>query len=380
MHLRTANFMSITCHRKTMTPSHLAALRLHNQQIIQTNFTQPHEVVAWLGAAQGQDYSGALWSLGLRLSGSSQTQIEQALLDRTIVRTWALRGTLHLVAADDLRWLRDLLAPRVLAGAAARLRQLELDEQTLTKSNRLIASAVSDGRPHSRTEIFALLEANGLSTGGQRGYYMLISASWEGLICQGVAVRNVPTFLALDSTLAAGKSLTRDEALAELAVRFFTSRGPATLKDFVWWSGLPIRDARTGLEEVKAQLAQETIAGQTQWFPPTLSAPDHAEGTLYLLPGFDEYLLGYSDRSAVLDPQFASRIVPGGNGVFYPTVVSNGRIVGTWKRAFKKDGVLISAQSFTSLAPAEWEALACAARGYGQYLGQPVTLAGHPFQ
>lgn len=351
-----------------MTPSQIAALRLHNQQIAQTRFTQPHELVAWLGAVQGQDYSGALWSLGLRLPGSTEAQIEQALRDKTIVRTWALRGTLHLVAAADLRWLLDLLAPRVLAGAAARLRQLELDEQTLAHSNRLITAAVSDGQPHSRSEIFDLLEANGIATGGQRGYYMLIWASWAGLICQGVAVRNVPTFIALDSTLPPGKKLARDEALAELAGRFFTSHGPATLKDFVWWSGLTTGDARAGLEGVKAQLIHEISGGQTFWFLPTLSTPAPAEGTLYLLPGFDEYLLGYSDRSAVLDPQYASRIVPGGNGVFYPTIVSNGRAVGTWKRALKKDGIQISTQPFASLTSAEEDAFAHAAGRYGEYL------------
>jgi hypothetical protein len=363
-----------------MTPSHLAALRLHNQQITQTSFTQPHEVVAWLGAAQGQDYSGALWSLGLRLPGSSEAQIEQALLDRTIVRTWALRGTLHLVAADDLHWLRDLLAPRVLARAAARLRQLELDEQTLAHSNRLIADAVSDGQPHSRTELLDRLEANGLATARQRGYYMLIVASWEGLIGQGVSVRNVPTFLGLDSRLPAGKRLTRAEALAELAGRFFASHGPATLKDYVWWSGLTTGEARTGLEEVKGQLAQETIAGQTYWLPPTLFAPDYAEGTLYLLPGFDEYLLGYSDRSAVLDPHYARRIAPGGNGVFHPTIVSNGRVVGTWKRTIKKGGVLITAHPFSSLTPDAEEMFARAATKYGQYLGLPATVTGRLLQ
>jgi hypothetical protein len=356
-----------------MTPSHIAALRLHNQQLAQTQFTQPHELVAWLGAAQGQDYSGALWSLGLRLPGSTETQIEQALRERSIVRTWALRGTLHLVAAADLRWLIDLLAPRVLAGAAARLRQLELDEQTLAQSNRLIADAVSDGQPHSRTEIFDLLEANGITTGGQRGYYMLISASWAGLICQGVAVRNVPTFMALDHRLPAGKRLTHDEALAELAGRYFTSHGPATLKDFVWWSGLTTGDARAGLEAVKTELAQETSDGQAYWFPPTHSTPTPAEGTLYLLPGFDEYLLGYSDRSAVLDPHYASHIVPGGNGVFYPTIVSNGRVIGTWKRAIKKDGVHLSTQPFSSFSPAQEDAFTRAAIRYGDYLGLPVN-------
>ncbi|MCL4858384.1 MAG: winged helix DNA-binding domain-containing protein [Caldilineaceae bacterium] len=357
-----------------MTSSHIAVLRLHNQQIARSRFQQPHELLAWLGAAQGQDYSGALWALGLRLPGSTEAQIEQALLDRIIVRTWALRGTLHMVAADDLRWLLELLAPRVLAGAARRFQQLGLDEPTLARSNRLIADALSDGQPHSRTELFAWLDANGVSTQGQRGYYMLIRASWDGLIAQGVAVRNAPTFWALDGSLPAGKSRTRDEALAELAGRYFISHGPATLKDFVWWSGLTTGDARLGLEGVKAELAQETFDDQIYWFAADLAAPPDADGMIYLLPGFDEYLLGYRDRRGVLDPQFASRIAPGGNGVFYPTIVSNGQVVGVWKRTLMKSRVLVSAEPFTSLTPAEAEAFAIAAQRFGDYLGLPTTL------
>ena len=359
---------------RAMTPSHIAALRLHNQQIARMRFQQPHELLAWLGAAQGQDYSGALWALGLRLPASTEAQIEQALLDKRIVRTWALRGTLHLVAATDLRWLLELLAPRMLAGAARRFHQLGLDEATLARSNRLIADAVSDGQPHSRTELFARLDANGVSTQGQRGYYMLIRASWDGLIAQGAAVRNVPTFWALDGSLPAGKALTRDETVGEMARRYFNSHRPATLTGFFWWAGFSTADARLGLEGVKAELSQETFDDQTYWFAADLATSPDTDGTLYLLPGFDEYLLGYRDRRAVLDPQYANRIVPGGNGVFYPTIVSDGQVVGVWKRTFKKGGVLVSAEPFTSLTPAEAEAFAIAAQRFGDYLGLSASL------
>jgi hypothetical protein len=350
----------------------IARHRLVNQQIAQPASATPSEVVAWLGAIQGQDYAGAKWSIGVRLPGSTDAGIEQAIAAKTIVRTWAMRGTLHLVAAEDLRWLLALLAPRIIAGCARRYHELELDAPTLARSNSVLATALADGTPRSRTVLLELLEANGISTKGQRAAYMLQRASLDGLVCQGAAVRNTPTYMALDESLAQGKLLARDQALAELARRYFTSRGPATLQDFAAWSGLTIADARAGLGAIESQLTQASIGGQTYWMPQ--GSPVKGRD-VYLLPGFDEYLLGYRDRSAVLDPQYASRIVPGGNGVFYPTIICNGRVAGTWKRTVKKDTVIVAPQPFHPLSDAETSAMRSAAAMYGQFLQQPVTIA-----
>jgi len=357
-----------------MTPFNIGQQRLYTQQIVAPAFATAPDVVTWMGALQGQDYTGAKWSIGMRLSGSADATIEAAIANKTIIRTWALRGTLHLVAAADLRWLIALLAPRVLAAAAARLRQLELDEATLVRSSILIAQAVQDGQPHTRAELFAILNAHGLATGGQRGIYMLFRASLDGLICQGVAQRNMPTFIALDETIPQGKSLTRDEAVLELAKRYFTSHGPATQQDFLWWSGLPTADARIALAELKAHLIQESNDGKTYWMAAARSPSSTPSVDIHLLPGFDEYLLGYRDRSAVLDPQYANQIVPGGNGVFYPTIVSNGRVVGTWKRIFKKGAVVITQHPFTGLTVSEQAGFNAAAQRYGDFLGMPVVI------
>jgi len=351
----------------------IAQGRLQQQRISQRSFTQPDEVVAWLGALQGQDYGGAKWSIGLRLPGSTDASIEQAILDKTIIRTWALRGTLHFVAATDLRWLLALLAPRLIAGNARRYRELQLDEQTLTHSNDLLAQALQGGRQLDRPTLFAILEERGISTQGQRGVYLLQHASLHGLICQGIAVRNTPTFMAIDETVPQGKTLIREEALAELALRYFTSHGPATLPDFIRWAALTASDARAGLAAVTPQLYQFSVDEQTYWTAPqaALTPPPQS---LYLLPGFDEYILGYTDRSAVLEPQYANRIVPGGNGVFYPTIVSNGQVVGTWQRSFKKGAVVITPQPFTTLTTAEEEDFAVAAHQFGEFLEMAIVL------
>lgn len=341
-------------------------LRLHNQQIARQRFKTPSEVVAWLGALQGQDYAGAKWSIGLRLPGSTEADIEQAIAEKTVLRTWVMRGTLHLVSAADIRWMVALVAPRLIADGVRRRRELELDDATLAQSLDLITAALCD-RELRRSELMSLLEENGISTKGQRGYHILIYVSQRGLICQNVAERNNPTFMLMPDA----PMLTREEAAAELARRYFTSRGPATVKDFIWWSGLPAAEARAGLEAVKPLLVEEKIDGQSYWLSPT-TEPLNDSPSAYLLPGFDEYLLGYTDRSAVLDPQHAQKVCPGGNGIFFPTIVINGQMVGTWKYTVKKGTAIITPTPFETLTDAE--AVAAAAEPFGRYLGLPVVV------
>jgi hypothetical protein len=344
-------------------------LRLHNQQIARQQFRTPGEVVAWLGALQGQDYAGAKWSVGLRLPGCTDADVEQAIADKIVLRTWLMRSTLHLVNVADIRWMTALVAPRLLVNTR-RYQQLELDEATLARSDILLASALADGKELTRSALFNVLEAEGLSTKGQRGYHMLIHASLNGLICQNVSVRSNPTFM----TMPASAMLTRDEAAAELARRYFTSRGPATLKDFMWWSGLIASEARAGLEAAKSSLVEEKIGGHSYWLPAAAESPNGAPSA-YLLPGFDEYLLGYTDRSAVLDAQHAQKVCPGGNGIFFPTIVIDWQMVGTWKYMVKKGMAVMTPTPFDALTPAQVEQFAEAAQPFGNYLGLPVVLS-----
>jgi Winged helix DNA-binding domain len=353
-----------------MTTPNVAVQRLHSQHLEHAGFEKPSEVVAWLGAMQAQDYAGAKWSVGLRLPDSTDAGIEQAIADNTFVRTWALRGTLHFVAAPDIRWLLALVAPRIIARNARRYRELELDEHTLARSSAVLADALQGGEQLDRTALLAILEQDGISTQGQRAAYILQRASLDGLICQGVVRRNNPTYMSLDESLPEARTAERDEAVAELARRYFTSRSPATLQDFVWWSGLSTADARAGLEATKPQLVQETIDGRTYWLSRPM--PENSSSTVYLLPGFDEYLLSYRDRSASLDVVHAKTLNAGG-GVLSPTIVAGGRVVGAWKRTFKKDAVVITVSPFAPLSEVQNHALSAAVERYGRFVGMPVS-------
>ena len=331
--------------------------------------------MAWLGAVQAQDYLGALWAVGLRMRTAVEADIEHALANKTIIRTWPMRGTLHFVAAADIRWMLELLTPRIVAGSARRLyRQAGLDEAVFARSKELFVRALRGGKQLSRGAMYEVLEAGHISTADQRGLHILGRLAQDGLICFGAREGKQQTFALLDEWAPAAKTLERDEALAELARRYFTSRGPATLQDFVWWSGLTTADARAGLEMVRPQFIQETIDGQTYWLSSCMPAAKDVSMPAYLLPAFDEYTVAYKDRGAVLNPLYAKQ-ANSGNGIIYPTIVVDGQVVGTWKRKINKDGLAITPSPFTKLKRAETGALAEAASRYGEFLGASVVLS-----
>ncbi|MEJ2737321.1 MAG: winged helix DNA-binding domain-containing protein [Anaerolineae bacterium] len=352
----------------------IAHHRLHNQRIAQEKFGQPSQVVTWFGAMQAQDYASIKWAVGLRCYSATDVIIEQAIVNKTIVRTWLTRGTLQVVAASDVRWMLALLAPRIIANSNRRYQQLKLDNATLARSYEILTEILQDGKQMSRAKLMLILEGASISTTGQRGYHILRRAGLEGLICFGPIQDKQETFVLLDEWVPHGKNMTRDEALGELAGRYFESHGPATLQDFIWWSGLRAADARTGLEMVKSRFDQVTIERQTYWLPQNNPILKDSSPTVYLLPAFDEYFLGYKARDAVLDVKYDKQAVSS-NGVFRPMVVIDGQIVGIWKRANKKGSVIITPSPFNSLTKAENQALLGAANQYGAFLGLSVMLA-----
>jgi Winged helix DNA-binding domain len=254
-----------------MTPRRIALERLARQGIgspsddSSGSARSPGAVVTALGAVQGQDYLGSLWSVGLRCPGAAEGDVEQALADRSIVRTWLLRGTLHLLAPADLRWLLALLAPRSLAGNAGRHRQLELDDALFARSEKLAVQALQGGRRLTRDAFYELLEGAGIATAGQRGYHITWRLAQLGVLCFGPREGSQPTFVLLEEWVPPAPVLDREEALAELARRYFTSHGPATLADFAWWAGLKVSDAKSGLAQVSSQLEQVSVDGTIYW-------------------------------------------------------------------------------------------------------------------
>jgi hypothetical protein len=355
----------------TMTP--IALLRLSNQHIAAHQPAKPEEMIADMGMLQAQDYLGALWAVGLRLKNASEKQVEQALAERRIVRTWPARGTLHFVAADDARWMVELLAPRLVKGAAGRFRGLELDEVAFGRSRDVFVEALQGGRTLTREGMYQLLESHHISTAGQRGIHILWKLAQDGLICFGPRQGKQQTFVLLDEWVPSARSKPRDEALAELALRYFSSHGPATLQDFTWWSGLTTAAAKTGIEGVGSQLVQEHFNGQTFYQSGSRAAVLETSPAAHLLPAFDEYLVGYKDRSAVLDPRHALRVNNGG-GILNPAIVIDGQVLGTWKRTLQKASVTITPSWFSPPDESQMQALISAANRYGAFLNLRVIM------
>ena len=356
-----------------MTIPDIALHRLHSQRLTGHKFQTPADAVTHFGAVQAQDYLYSLWALGLRVEGATEAFVEQAVADRHIVRTWPLRSTIHYVTAADIRWMLKLTEAHTVSAAARRLRQLELDDAVFAQSRKALIRALDGGRLLIRREVFEAIESAGVSTAGQRGYFMLWRHALEGLVCIGPRQGKQQTFVLLEDWLPLGKEFARDEALAELALRYFTGHGPASVKDYIWWSGLPAAEARAGLESVKAKLEKAIIDKEEFWFATHEPVSKVASTTAHLLPFVDEYLIGYRDRGAVINPEYHA-LVDSGNVIFNAPVIIDGQVAGIWKRSFKRGKVIISATLFRPLSATENDALADAVTGLGHFLGLSAEL------
>lgn len=323
----------------------IAQQRLHNQGIINTTFTKPSEAVAHLGAVQAQDYPMSKWAVGLRLPHATDENIEQAINEGSIVRTHILRPTWHLVAAQDIRWMLALTAPHIHQLVAYMYRQLELSEALLSRTDAIIAKALEGNNHLTRAELMTELDKEGINTSDLRSAHLMFHAELNGIVCSGAMRGKQITYALLDERVPFTKPLTREEALAELAKRYFMSHGPATLQDFVWWSGLKVSDAKAGLEMAKAVLISEKIEEQVYWFPP--HTPSFSQNTAHLLPAFDEFMVSYKDRTASLSSDNHTTAITG-NGIFKPIVVVNGKVEGTWKRSIKKEKVVVETALFNN--------------------------------
>lgn len=365
-----------------MTLRDLRRQRLRRQLLVAPPAKTVDEVVAALGAVQAQDYLGALWSIGQRTAHATEADVERAVAERRIVRSWPMRGTLHFVPAADLRWMLALLTPRIRAATAAReKRDHAIDEKVVARCHRVVARALRGGGRLTRDELQRVLDRNGIRTAGQRGYHLLWRLAQDGVICFGPRAGKQHTFVLVDEWLPApaeARRCDRAAALAELARRYFRSYGPATAHDFAWWSGLTLADGRTAIEALGAELERDAIAKTDYWShrDPPATARNSRSATVRLLSGFDEYLLGYTDRSAVLDAALVDRVQPANNGMFLSTIVCDGQIAGTWKRELRKDRVVLSASPFAPLAKKFAAPLRRAAERYGEFLGVPVAQGG----
>ncbi len=342
--------------------------RLHNQQLAQQSFGTAKDLAAWMGITQAQDYQGAKLSLALRIPAATDATIEQAIAEKHIVRSWSFRGTLHFMSPADIRWMLLIAAQRVRPLLGAHFRRFEIDKVTLSKTRKIITNLLRDGRHMTRKEIMAAIEQKNISTAGLRSNLFMLSAAIEGLICCGIRRGKQFTYTLIDEWLPGAPKMQQDEALGTLALRYFNSHGPATIQDLAWWAGITLTDARRGLELIKSQLQQKTIDGQL-YYMPDAAAPEQKSSKAFLLPGFDEYMLGYKDRSIVMAPQHAKIVVGAGNGLFSPTIIVGGQVAGTWKRTPGKHPAPPDTLLFDTVSATAMKQITVAARSYGKYTG-----------
>ena len=356
-----------------MVPKETGLLRLKNQQVSEPKSRKVKELVSWMGAMQAQDYNMAKWALGLRLPGSTEGDIEKALDSGEILRTHLLRPTWHFVSGDDILWMLELTGRRILSSLKSRHKQLELTGKIIAKSNRVIERALRDGEHLTRDELKKALSDAGLSTGENRASHFFLCAELEGIMCSGITKNNKQTYALLRNRISKGTHLLREEALAKLARRYFSSHGPATLKDFAWWSGLTVTEAKQGLEDIKDGLFSETIATQTYWLPDALPVDNIINQGAYLLPAFDEFIVSYTDKTPILAFENMKKDVSD-NGIFRPTVIVGGQVTGTWKRTVNKEKVTLELFFFREHTKTEISSLKKAVAGYGNFLGKKTEL------
>ncbi|HLZ59423.1 MAG TPA: winged helix DNA-binding domain-containing protein [Ktedonosporobacter sp.] len=358
-----------------MTNLDIAHQRLSRQRIAHTAFEKPAEVVQWLGAVQSQDYGAAKWAVGQRTAASTDADLDQAFAEGSILRTHVLRPTWHFVVPADIRWMLALTAPRVRVALTFMDRKLELDDAIFGRSNDVLVKALQGGKHMTRPQLVSAFQQTGIAVDdGQRSAHIIMHAELDAIICSGALRGKQHTYALLDERAPQSSAFTREEALVELARRYITSRGPATLKDFVWWSGLTMTDAKAGFEMVRSECIQEEVDGQLYWSSSTPPCARDLSPTVYLLPNFDEYVVGYTDRSAIFDASHTPHLDSRANPLFNNAIILDGQIAGTWQRTIKKSAVDITLSLFQPLNEAAMEALITATNRYGAFLERAANI------
>ncbi len=361
---------------RSLRTARMGSLLLHDAPADRRTIPQ---VVEWLGAMQGQDFASVQWSLGVR-TGADREHVVRAFDSGDILRTWPMRGTLHVVPGRDARWMLEHLGARALAGAARRREVLGLAASDADRAADVLGAALVGGRVLTRAECVEVLESAGIPAAGQRAYHLLWYASQKGITCIGPSRGKEQTFVLLDDFAPPGPALDRPTALAETAARFVRGHGPVSAHDLARWADLTLTDARTGLASVPG-LTTRTFDGRdlhvTEEHLDTHGAGSTGSaGPLpaRALPGFDEFVLGYRDRTAQLDAEHERLVVPGGNGMFANTMVVDGRVVGTWRRRELTRSVQVTATPFHQLRTRDRQDLEPALASYAEFLGKPARI------
>lgn len=348
--------------------------RMYNTGLSYSPFQTAAAAVSHLGAVQAQDYTAAKWALGLRARDSGDGAIERAFNDGRILRMHILRPTWHFVLPEDIRWMLDLTVARVKSHLAASNRKLGLDEVLFAKTNAAIVNALDGHNYLTRQELDRILDGIGIKTDVQRLAHIIMQAELDGLICSGPRRGKQFTYALLEERVPGSNRLDPKQSLAELARRYFTSHGPAQLKDFAWWSGLATKEASEALERVKTSLEQVTCDARTFWSAPQrdVRVPDSPRALLLSL--YDEYTIAYRDRSDISGTREIERMISRGNA-FSAVIIVNGRVAGAWRRAVNGQSIEIRLHPFRDLDDEEQEAVEAEVARYGKFFGIPSVLA-----
>jgi len=328
-----------------MTEGDILQCRLSSHMITDGKLDSAKKVANWMGAIQAQDYGQAKYAIGCRTSNLKNIDIEKAIIDKKIVRTWALRGTLHILAAADVHWILSAVTPVLLSRYQPQFKRLGLADEDFTRIHKCIVQMLQGGEQLTRKELFAGLEQNNINTAGLRGALVLYKAGWLGIICLGPQRGKQDTYTLLEEWLPKPSPITREEALTKLMQKYFQSHGPATLQDFIAWSGLSITESRAGFEQIRETLTKIELNGQSYWITGSYTANNKSSNGVHLLAGFDEYLLGYKDRALILNPANTGKVILQ-NGIFKPTIIKNGKVIGIWNRVINKSKLDITTELF----------------------------------
>jgi hypothetical protein len=353
----------------------MVAERLQRQGLARPRHRAPEDVVTWFGAMQAQEFEPALWGIGLRLQGEpSFGDVEGAIDDGRIVRTHVMRPTWHFVAQADIRWLLQLTAPRVHQAMSSYRRKLELDRRILARCCALFERALDGGRFLMRAELAERLARAKMPMTGSRLAMAVMYAELEGVVCSGPRRGRKFTYANFTERTTKPRRLDRDEALAELCRRYLQSHGPATVKDFSWWSGLTMADGRRAIEILGARRREE--GGLAYWsLPDKLPSSARSRGTMpLLLPIYDEYLVAYRDRVVVPHSQARITKVAGWNVTFQHAVVINGKVAGTWRIPGVADRISIDVTLVRGVSARDKSAVVSAAKRYGRFRGLAVDV------
>lgn len=345
----------------------LQRIRLQQQKLIDPSSASVEELVGHFGAVQAQDFAGALWAVGQRKTRATEKMVEVALRERRIVRAWPMRGTLHFVLPQDLRWMLELLSNRIIKRMEPYFRKEGLDTGDFVKARKIVERQLRDGVTPDRTTLYQMFSDGGVDTSGQRGLFVVLKLALDRVLCFGARQGKQQTFALLDAWVPSTVRLSADESWTRLATMYFQSHGPATANDFAWWAGCNVSEAKRAMDMIAPMLRKVVFDEQDLHWVPGPVPRRRSKPMVRLLSAYDEFLIGYQDRTSLVGDVSKKSI--SAESIFWSTVLVDGRIVGTWKRTLSAKGVQIQTKFFQKPSPPVVDAVENEKLRYSKFLG-----------